>query len=57
MQLKHDIKDNFSSGGIEASLTVRQNQVEDIFGNKETHYTIIHCPVKRRKHIVYYNAQ
>lgn len=56
MQLKHDIKDNFSSGGIEASLTVRQNQVEDIFGNKETHYTIIHCPVKRRKHIVYYNA-
>lgn len=29
-----------------ASLTVRQKQVEDIFGKKETHYTVIHCPVK-----------
>lgn len=32
-----------------ASLTVRQKQVEDIFGYEETHYTIIHCPVKREE--------
>lgn len=32
-----------------SSLTVRQDQVQDIFGYKETDCTIIHCPVKMQK--------
>lgn len=32
-----------------SSLTVRQDQVQDIFGYKEADCTIIHCPVKNAK--------